>query len=79
MTKKISQEDEDFPNLAETVILKDTWAVISRQVLIKRSMNGSFEIIPTLKVVTAYMDNILFTYLLKNFASTGEIDWNGGI
>ena len=28
----IRQEDEDFPNLAETVILKDTWGEISRQV-----------------------------------------------
>ena len=65
LTKKISQEDEDFPNLAETVILKDTWAVISRQVLIKRSINGSFSIIQ--KVVTAYMDNYLFAYLLRNF------------
>lgn len=26
------EEDEDFPNLAETVILKDTWGEISRQV-----------------------------------------------
>ena len=68
LTKKISQEDEDFPNLAETVILKDTWAVISRQVLIKIFMNGSFSIIPALKVFTAYLDNYLFAYLLRNFA-----------
>ena len=26
------QEDEDFPNVAETVILKDTWSVVSKQV-----------------------------------------------
>ena len=56
-----SQEDEDFPNLAETVILKDTWGVISRQVstLIwffmrkqnqckrTRTLNIIFEIFPT--------------------------------
>ena len=56
-----SQEDEDFPNLAETVILKDTWGVISRQVSSllwffmrtqnqckkTRTLNIIFEIFPT--------------------------------
>lgn len=27
-----SEEDEDFPNVAETVILKDTWSVVSKQI-----------------------------------------------
>ena len=30
----LQQEDEEFPNLAETVILKDTWTFISKQVAV---------------------------------------------